>query len=256
MSQLEIYQFPCLSDNFGILLHDIQNNLTATIDTPEAEAIRAALKTKGWTLTHILNTHHHFDHTGGNETLKAETGCTIVGPAGEADRIPGIDVKVQEGDAYDFGAHQAKIFETPGHTAGHIIYWFENDDVVFVGDTLFSMGCGRLFEKDAQTMWSSLQKIIALPSDTVIYCGHEYTLSNAKFALTLEPDNYALQDRVKQVKALRDKGEPTLPITLDKELATNPFLRTDSHAIQKTLNMLGEPEWEIFAEIRRRKDNA
>lgn len=256
MATLEIYQFPCLNDNYGVLIHDSQNTLTASIDAPEAEAINAALKTKNWTLTHILNTHHHFDHTGSNETLKAETGCTIIGPAGEADKIPGIDIALNDGETYSFGAHEAKVLETPGHTAGHISYWFEQDAVIFVGDTLFSMGCGRLFEGDAKTMWASLQKIIALPSDTVIYCGHEYTLSNATFALELEPENEALRERAKQVKALREKNEPTLPTTLDQELATNPFLRPDSHAIQKKLHMLGKPEWEIFAEIRQRKDNA
>ncbi|MEM7619706.1 MAG: hydroxyacylglutathione hydrolase [Pseudomonadota bacterium] len=256
MRHLEIHQFPCLNDNYGVLLHDPENNLTATIDAPEASVIISALAAKNWTLTHILNTHHHFDHTGGNEALKAQTNCTIVGPAGEADKIPGIDQPLKEGDNFQFGNATAAILETPGHTAGHISYWFEQETVLFVGDTLFAMGCGRLFEGDAQTMWSSLQKIIALPKETVIYCGHEYTMSNAEFALALEPGNDVLQERVKHVKNLRAKEKPTLPTTLEQELATNPFLRTGNHNIQKRLGMVGQPEWEIFREIRHRKDNA
>ncbi len=255
MSQLEIYQFPCLGDNYGILIHDAENNLTAAIDTPEAEAITAALKTKGWNLTHILNTHHHFDHTGGNEALKKETGCQIVGPAEEASRIPGIDIQLKEGDTFTFGSHVAKILDTRGHTSGHISYWFEQDEVIFVGDTLFAMGCGRLFEGTPEVMWYSLQKIMELPSDTVIYCGHEYTLGGAEFALSIEPDNEALNDRYKKVKQLREDGQPTLPTTLDEEMATNPFLRPSSLEIQKTLNMVGKTDLEIFTEIRARKDN-
>ncbi|MGH1350919.1 MAG: hydroxyacylglutathione hydrolase [Methyloligellaceae bacterium] len=255
MSQLEIYQFPCLGDNYGILIHDAESNLTAAIDTPEAEAITAALKTKGWTLTHILNTHHHFDHTGGNEALKKETGCQIVGPAEEASRIPGIDIQLKEGDTFTFGSHVAKILDTRGHTSGHISYWFQQDEVIFVGDTLFAMGCGRLFEGTPEMMWNSLQKIMELPSDTVIYCGHEYTLGGAEFALSIEPDNEALNDRYKKVKQLREDGLPTLPTTLDEEMATNPFLRPSSLEIQKTLNMVGKTDLEIFTEIRARKDN-
>ncbi len=255
MSELEIYQFPCLGDNYGILIHDADSNLTAAIDTPEAEAITAALKTKGWTLTHILNTHHHFDHTSGNEALKAETGCKIYGPAEEAARIPGIDVELKEGDSFELGGHVAKIIDTRGHTAGHISYWFEQDNVVFVGDTLFAMGCGRLFEGTPEMMWTSLQKLMKLPADTVIYCGHEYTLGNAEFALTIEPDNEVLKERYKQVKLLRDEGKPTLPTTLDIELATNPFLRPSSPAIQKYLGMEGKSDQDVFTEIRARKDN-
>ncbi len=251
---LEIYQFPCLGDNYGILIHDSNNQLTATIDSPEADAILAALKTKGWSLTHILNTHHHFDHTGGNEKLKQQTNCKIIGPEAEASRIPFIDEEVKEGDIVRFGDHKAKIFDTPGHTLGHISYWFEQDQVIFVGDTLFSMGCGRLFEGDAKTMWTSLSKIISLPKETTIYCGHEYTLSNAEFACTLEPNNQKLQERYKQVQELREKGEATLPTTLEQELATNPFIRTKSLEIQKNLELEGHEDWEVFQAIRKLKD--
>ncbi len=256
MAKLEIHQFPCLNDNYGVLVHDPETNVTASIDAADAGAVEAALAEKGWTLTHILNTHHHYDHTAGNEALKAKTGCLIVGPKKEAASIPGIDVELAEGDSYALGSFKAEVFETPGHTAGHIIYWLPEAGVAFVGDTLFSLGCGRLFESTPETMWRSLQKVAALPPETTIYCGHEYTLSNARFALTIEPDNKDLQARAREVEELRAKGEPTLPTTLAQELATNPFLRPDSPAIQRQLGMEGRPEWEIFGEIRRRKDNA
>lgn len=254
MAELEIHQFPCLSDNYGVLIHDPAEGVTASIDAPDAAAVTAALADTGWTLSHILTTHYHADHTGGNEALKAATGCTIVGPRAEAARVPGLDVEVGEGDSYTFGSHDARVFDTPGHTAGHITYWFPEAGVAFVGDTLFALGCGRLFEGTAQTMWQSLSKIMALPPETTIYCGHEYTLSNAEFALTIEPENDALQARAEEIRALRAKGEPTLPTTLDRELATNPFLRPDSPAIQQRLGMEGRPPWEIFGEVRARKD--
>ena len=256
MATLDIHMFPCLSDNYGVLIHDCRNNLTASIDAPQASAVRQALADKGWTLTHILTTHYHADHTGGNLELKGETGCTIAGPRNEADRVPGIDVKLGEGDTYDFGAFTAKVFDTPGHTAGHITYWFPDAHVAFAGDTLFTMGCGRVFEGDAKTMWNSLSKIRALPPETVIYSGHEYTVANADFALTVEPGNAALQARAQEVRELRAKGEPTVPTTLARELETNPFLRPDSPEIQANIGMEGREPWEIFGEVRRRKDNA
>lgn len=256
MATLEIHQFPCLSDNFGVLIHDAENNLTASIDAPEAAAVRRALADQGWTLTHILTTHYHADHTDGNLALKEETGCKIVGPKNEADRVPGIDIKVGEGDTYDFGGFTAKVFDTPGHTAGHISYWFPKASVAFAGDTLFALGCGRLFEGDAQTMWNSLSKLKALPPETTVYCGHEYTQSNAEFALTIEPGNPRLVDRAKDIATLRAKGEPTLPTTIARELDTNPFLRTDSAEIRANLDMETAEDWEVFGEVRRRKDNA
>lgn len=256
MLKLEIHQFPCLSDNYGVLIHDGDANVTAAIDAPEAEAVRKALALKGWTLTHILTTHHHADHTGGNLALKKATGCTIVGAAMDAGRIPGIDVQVKEGDEVKFGNFTAKVFETPGHTTGHISYWFPQAKVAFVADTIFSLGCGRLIEGDARMMWDSLSKLMALPPETTLYCGHEYTQANARFALTIEPGNEALQKRAKEVDELRAAGKPTLPTTLAAELAANPFLRPSSPEIQQRLGMKGRELWEIFGEIRKRKDAA
>ncbi|MGD9869390.1 MAG: hydroxyacylglutathione hydrolase [Hyphomicrobiales bacterium] len=256
MPKLEIYQFPCLSDNYGVLIHDADANVTASIDAPEAGAVRKALALKGWTLTHILTTHHHADHTDGNLALKQATGCTIVGPAADAGRIPGMDVQVKEGDEVKFGNFTAKVIETPGHTTGHISYWFPQAGVAFVADTIFSLGCGRLLEGDARMMWTSLSKLMALPPETTLYCGHEYTQSNARFALTIEPGNKALQERAEEVDALRAEGKPTLPTTLAAELAANPFLRPSSPEVQERLGMKGRELWEIFGEIRKRKDNA
>jgi hydroxyacylglutathione hydrolase len=254
MSKLEIHQFPARGDNYGVLLHDPETGATASIDAPDAEAILAALHEKGWELSHVLITHHHYDHTAGNEVLKRMTGCTITGPAKEARGIPGIDVELSEGDRVKVGNVTGTVLETPGHTRGHVSYYFPNDAVVLVGDTLFSIGCGRLLEGDAKMMWHSLEKLASLPPKTKLYCGHEYTRNNARFALTLEPENGALQARASEVEALAARGEPTLPTTIGQELATNPFLRPASHAIQQRLGMEGRPLAEIFGEIRRRKD--
>ena len=254
MPKLEIHQFPCLSDNFGVLIRDADQGVAASIDAPDAKAVAAALASKGWHLTHILTTHHHADHTGGNLALKAETNCTIIGPRGEAAKIPGIDRQVAEGDTFKFGSFEVRVLDTPGHTAGHITYWIPSADVAFVGDTLFAIGCGRVIEGNAQMMWQSLQKLIALPPQTSVYCGHEYTQSNAKFALTIEPENAALQKRAKEVDSLRAAGKATLPTTIGLELETNPFLRPAIPAIQQRLGMAGKPEWQIFGEIRERKN--
>jgi hydroxyacylglutathione hydrolase len=252
---LEIHMFPCLNDNYGFLIHDPESGSTATVDTPEAEPINAALEDRGWSLTHILNTHHHFDHAGGNEALKARWGCTIVGAAIDAQRIPGIDVQVRDGEAFQFGSTSATVLEVPGHTSGHIAYYFADDGVAFVGDTLFALGCGRLFEGSPQQMWHSLGKLMALPDDTVVYCAHEYTQANAAFALSVEPDNQNLQARSEEIASLRAKGVPTVPTTIGLEKATNPFLRPDSADLQKTLGMAGGDLVEVFAETRRRKDH-
>ncbi len=249
-----IHQFPCRSDNYGVLVHEPESGLTAAIDTPDPGPIRAALAERGWTLTHILTTHHHADHTAGHASLKAETGCEIIAPEKEADRIPGVDRTVGEGDEFDFGGRRVKVFETPGHTAGHVSYWFPDDGVLFVGDTLFSLGCGRLFEGDGPMMWTSLQKIMALPPETLIYCGHEYSQANAAFALSVEPGNAALQERSREIAELRAKGLPTLPVTLAAELSQNPFLRPDSPEIQERIGMTGHPLATIFTELRRLKD--
>jgi hydroxyacylglutathione hydrolase len=254
MAKLEVHQFPARSDNYGVLIHDPDTGATASIDAPDADAVLAALKETGWTLTHILITHHHGDHTAGNKKLKAQTGCIIVGPAKEAGNIPAIDVEVSEGDSVTIGSSKALVIETPGHTRGHISYLFPDDGIVFVGDTLFSVGCGKLLEGDAKMMWRSLQKLMALPPETRLYCGHEYTRANTKFALTIEPGNAALQARAVEAEELSKKKEPALPTTIARELATNPFLRPSSPEIQKRLGMEGRELWEIFGETRRRKD--
>lgn len=254
MTKLEIHQFPCLSDNFGVLIHDAANELTASIDAPDANSVASALKERGWRLTHILTTHHHHDHTDGNLALKTSTKCTIIGPRGEAAKVPGLDKAVGDGDTFTFGSHEVRVLDTPGHTAGHISYWLPADNVAFVGDTLFAIGCGRVIEGNAQMMWQSLKKLMALPKDTIIYCGHEYTQANARFALTIEPDNTTLQARAKEVDRLRAAGKPTLPTNIAIELETNPFLRPHVPTIQKRLGMEGRPEWEIFGEIRERKN--
>ena len=253
MAKLQVHQFTCLNDNYGLLIHDSTTGDTASIDTPDAGPISAALAEKGWTLTHILNTHHHGDHTGGNMALKEATGCRIIGPHGGG--IPGIDQAVGEGDTITFGSSAAKIIETPGHTLDHIIYWFEDEKTAFVGDTVFALGCGRVFEGTFDQMWASLAKVRALPPETVIYCAHEYTLANAKFAVTVDPENDALKARVKKIEALRDAGKPTVPTILEAELATNPFLRSDDPALQKAVGLSGAAPAEVFAEVRRRKDS-
>lgn len=252
---LEIYQIPCLQDNYGFLVHDPETGATATIDTPEVAPIIKALAAKGWRLTHILNTHHHFDHAGGNEELKAQWNCQVVGAAIDAERIPGIDVALADGDTLTLGSKQARIIEVPGHTSGHIAYYFAADEVAFVGDTLFALGCGRLFEGTPEQMSESLGKIMALPDATTVYCAHEYTEANAAFAVTMEPANPALQQRVKEIQSLRAAGKPTVPTSIGLERATNPFVRSDSAELQAVLNLSGADEVAVFAETRRRKDH-
>jgi hydroxyacylglutathione hydrolase len=265
MVTLEIREFMCRADNFGVLLHDGATGMTAAIDAPDEAAVRAELAKAGYRLTHIFTTHHHGDHVAGNEGLKRETGCMIYGPAKEAATIPGLDVKVKEGDRLTFGSFEVQVIETPGHTKGHVTYYIpdarqpsDNEKrcgVAFVGDTLFSVGCGRVFEGTYAEMWRSLQKIAALPADTLLYCGHEYTQSNVAFALTVEPGNQALQERKREVDAARSAGQPTLPVTLAKELETNPFLRPQSREIRQRLGLPEDtPDERVFEELRRRKD--
>jgi len=249
---LEVYQFPCRSDNFGVLIHDPDAGVTASIDAPDADAIRSALAAKGWSLTHILVTHNHPDHTAGIASLKSETGCTVTGPA--KGRISGVDTALAEGDTYSLDGATAKVIETPGHTLDHIVYWFEDAGLLFAGDTLFSLGCGRVFEGTPEQMWTSLQKLMRLPRETEVYCGHEYTLANAEFALTVESGNDALQMRAAQVCRQREADQPTLPTTLGSELDANPFLRPDSPEIRQTLGMEEASDAEVWAELRRRKD--
>ena len=251
---LEVFQFPCLSDNYGFLIHDPESGATATIDTPDAEAINRALQDHGWALTHILNTHHHFDHAGGNLALKKKWGCVIVGPAADVARIPGIDVAVGDGDDYEFGSMIARVFDVPGHTRGHIAYYFADEHVAFVGDTLFALGCGRLFEGTPSQMWTSLQKLLALPDQTRVYCAHEYTQANARFALTVDPDNEDLRRRALEIDDRRARGLPTVPTSIGLERRTNPFLRPASETLRRTLGMLHASDTEVFAEVRARKD--
>jgi hydroxyacylglutathione hydrolase len=252
---VEVHMFPCLNDNYGFLVHEPDAGLTATIDTPEVASINAALEAKDWTLTHIFNTHHHFDHAGGNEALKAQWSCQIVGAGNDAARIPGIDVQVNDGEHFQFGASTVAVLEVPGHTSGHIAFHLADDGIAFVGDTLFALGCGRLFEGSPAQMWQSLSKLMALPDETVIYCAHEYTAANAAFALSVEPGNARLQQRADEIASLRANNTPTVPTTIALEKATNPFLRPDSQNLQETLGMAGDDLVAIFAETRRRKDS-
>lgn len=253
---LEIEQFMCRRDNFGILARDPQTGETALIDAPEEEPILEAVERTGWTPTMILTTHHHGDHVAANLALKERFGLAIVGPAAEADRIPGIDRTVREGEPVNIGRESARVIETPGHTAGHISYHFAGSGIAFTADTLFALGCGRLFECEPAVMLDSLRKLAALPPETVIYCGHEYTQANARFALTVDPENAALRERAREIDALRAQDRPTLPTTLAAELATNPFLRWRDPAIRRTLGMEDASDEAVFAEIRKRKDLA
>jgi hydroxyacylglutathione hydrolase len=256
MSDVEIHQFPCLSDNYGVLVRDGESGQVAAIDAPSAAAVEAALQSKGWRLTHILTTHHHADHTDGNLALKASHHCTIIGPRAEAGKIPGIDRQVGEGDSFRLGSVEIRVLDTPGHTLGHISYWLPEIGVAFVGDTLFALGCGRVIEGTMEMMWNSLAKLMRLPPSTAIYVGHEYTAANARFALTIEPENAALQARSREIDVLRAAGKPTLPTRLDLELATNPFLRVTSPAILQRLAMPGAKDWQVFGEIRERKNRS
>ncbi len=254
MADLQIHQFPCLSDNYGFLAHDADSGVTACIDTPEVGPILQALDATGWSLTHILNTHWHPDHAGGNLAIQEKTGCEIFGPLAEQERIPGIERALGDGDVFDLGGHEVRVFDVPGHTAGHIAYWLPADGVAFVGDTLFALGCGRLFEGTAAQMWHSLQKLMALPPETRVYCAHEYTQANARFALSVDPRNAELVARAEAIDAARDQGEPTVPTTLGLELRTNPFLRAEARSLQETLGLVGADPVEVFAETRARKD--
>ncbi len=252
---LTIRQLPVLNDNYIYLIHDPVSGATAAVDPALAQPVLDVLDQNSWQLTAILNTHHHSDHVGGNLELKQQTGCTVIAPLADRHRIPGFDRGVSDGDTINLGKHVARVIATPGHTSGHIVYHFAGDHALFCGDTLFVMGCGRLFEGTAEQLWQSLQKLKALPAATKIYCAHEYTQTNGRFALTVEPDNLQLQQRMTIVDQLRAKHLPTVPSTIEKELATNPFFREDSLALQETINSVGKTPVEVFAEVRRLKDN-
>lgn len=251
---LMVEQFMCRSDNFGVLLHDPATGQTAIIDAPEEAPILQAIERTGWQPTHIFTTHHHPDHVEANLALKERFGLTIIGPKAEADKIPGIDRQVVDGETFEFSGHKAHVIETPGHTAGHVCYHIPEAGLLFAGDTLFALGCGRLFERGPADMYASMVKLAALPLETVVHCGHEYTQSNARFALSVDPDNPALRERAKKIDELRANDLPTLPTTLLAEMATNPFLRWHDAGIRRNLGMESATDAEVFAELRKRKD--
>lgn len=255
MAKLEIFQFLCRTDNYGVLIRDPEKGVVAAIDTPNGDQVQAALEEKGWKLTHIFTTHHHHDHTHGHLQLKAASGCRIIGPKEEEELTPGIDVTVVDGDVVEFGSFKVHVLDTRGHTIGHVTYWIPDAKVAFAGDTLFAMGCGKVRDGNYESMWLSLDKLRKLPPDTTVYCGHEYSRANAEFALTIEPENLALKKRYGSVKALRDEGLPTLPTTIGEELETNPFLRPQSLAIRNRLQLVDAPDWRVFQEVRERKNN-
>lgn len=250
---LHVHQFPCLSDNYGYLLHDTESGETAAIDTPDADVYLAEAARLNWSITAIWNTHWHPDHAGGNEAIKSASGCTIVGPKGEANKIPGIDQAVTGGDVVKIGAYEAHVIDVPGHTLGHIAFHIPARHIAFVGDSVFALGCGRVFEGDADMMWTSLSRIKALPENTILYCAHEYTQANARFAESVDPDNEALQTYIAQIDAKRARNVRTVPTVLSRELMTNPFLRADDPEMQDLMGHPGDPV-ATFAEVRGRKD--
>jgi len=250
---LQIHQFPCLSDNYGYLLHDPASGETACIDTPDAEAYLREADRKRWAISAIWNTHWHPDHAGGNAAIKAATGCTIVAPAIDAPKIAGVDRTLVDGDVVRLGVHDAHVIDVGGHTMGHIAYHLPDAEVAFIGDSLFALGCGRMFEGTAPQFWASLSRLKALPPETTLYCAHEYTEANARFALHADPDNAALTDYAAEIDSKRAAGRPTVPMGLARELATNPFLRADTAEIRARWG--GNTPPETFAALRAAKDS-
>jgi hydroxyacylglutathione hydrolase len=255
MSKLIVEQIAVLNDNYIYLTHEPETGATAVVDPAVAAPVLERLAERGWSLSHILVTHHHGDHTGGNLELKQATGAQVVGARKDSQRIPGIDLEVGEGDTFLLGHAAAMVFETPGHTSGHIAFWFPDSLALFCGDTLFSLGCGRLFEGSAEQMWASLAKLRDLPAETRVYCAHEYTAANGRFARVLDRGNAALAVRLDEIEHLERAGRPTIPSTLATERATNPFLRADAAEIAHAVGLdAGSPPARVFAELRRRKD--
>ena len=252
----EIRLFPCLSDNFGYLIHDPANGATASIDAPEAAPVIKALQREGWHLTDILVTHHHADHVGGIAELKQKYDCRVVAPHDKTAAIPEVDERVKQGDTVKIGTLTARVLETPGHTLDHVSYVFDDERALFAADTLFSIGCGRVFEGTYPMMWESLLKLRALPDDMRLYCGHEYTASNVKFALGIEPNNPALQARARDVEALRAAGKPTIPVLLGDEKKANVFLRADAPEVAAAVGLPGKNAAEVFGELRERKNKS
>ncbi len=255
MSEPQIVTIPCLSDNYAFLLHDPASGETACIDVPDHAPIVAELDARGWTLGHILITHHHWDHVQGVDALKAAKGGKVYGCGADAARLPALDVSLAEGDTFTIGNHTVEILDVSGHCDNHLAFIVPGANAAFTADSLMALGCGRLFEGTPDQMWASLSKLAALPPETVIYSGHEYTTSNARFAHTIEPDNPALISRIQSVAAAREADQPTVPSTLAEELATNPFLRADDPVVSANVGLPGAPAAAVFAEIRRRKDN-
>ncbi|NOQ14972.1 MAG: hydroxyacylglutathione hydrolase [Methyloprofundus sp.] len=251
---LEIQQIAVLNDNYIYLIHDTESGDTAAVDPAVAEPVLTVLQHNNWQLKYIFNTHHHADHVGGNLFLKNHTGCLIAGCAADQQRIPGIDIKLSEGDTLKLGEYTIHVISCAGHTTGHIAFYIAAAGALFCGDTLFAMGCGRLFEGTAKQMQQSLRKFTALPLTTKIYCAHEYTAANAQFARFVEPENPDLLSAIERIKQLRSDNQPTVPTTLAQELATNPFLRTNSADIKTTLAMQNSSELEVFTELRERKN--
>ncbi len=255
---IEVHQFPCLDDNYGFLLHDPVSGETACIDTPDAAAYLAEARKKGWQISAIWNTHWHPDHASGNEAIKAATGCTVIAPAAEAEKIAAVDRTVKQGDVVCMGDWEADVIDVGGHTLGHCAYHLPAAKIAFVGDSLFALGCGRMFEGTAPQFWASLLRLKALPAETTLYCAHEYTQSNAKFALYADPENEALQDYSRSIDKARAEGRPTVPFALARELATNPFLRADNAALQARWDSLGGKMGDAvatFAALREAKNN-
>lgn len=251
---LDIQQIPVLSDNYVYLIKEPESGCVAVVDPAVTAPVLGQANKLDWDITHVFNTHHHDDHTGGNLEIKEKTGCTIVGPGHDRDRIPGIDIEVSDGETFQFGKEVAQVLFVPGHTLGHIAFWFPDSDALFCGDTLFSIGCGRVFEGTMDQMWSSLSRLRALPPETRVYCAHEYTQGNIDFAVTVDPNNLALRTRATDVRTKREKGLPTVPSRLGEEVAANPFLRADREDLQKALGMTGADPVAVFTEVRQRKD--